>query len=257
MIGSDIGHVASRNLTFTYFELGRATPGARVTSEDGFDLCLGSFEHPICNFAAGLKIDPWSARRLHDLAVRKRAFHVYSLPTDQPSHRGELLERVGFRQTYRLCQMICEPSSAPDAADLSHAKGYHERLRLTEFMVTQFFSRQPYGFRRQVSEATAAAESLELLYTEYRGRTVGAVMLSDHDGMLGIYNLCVAPEHQSRGWGISIVAAVLERAARSGAPVTLQCEPKLESWYTKLGFRTIGLVDVYGLPKGTTVDIIH
>jgi ribosomal protein S18 acetylase RimI-like enzyme len=257
MIGSHTGLAASQNLAHTYFELGRATPGAYVSNEEGFDVCVGPFEHPICNFAANLRLDPWSTRRLAEFALRRRAFHVYSLPTDRPTHRDELLQRVGFRPTYRLCQMVCEPTIATEPADLTPVTEPGERLKVTEFMVGQFFSRQPYGFRRQVAEATAAASALDLFTLEVRSKTAGAVMVSRSEGMLGIYNLCVSTEHQSRGWGASVVAAILARAASLTLAVTLQCEPKLESWYAKLGFRTIGVVDVYGLPKGTSLDIIH
>src|SRR5256885_7326987 len=68
-------------------------------------------------FRSNLTVDPWSARRLREEATRRKAFHVYSLPTDRPSHRDEMLQSVGFRSTYRLCQMVCEPRDVSDVAD--------------------------------------------------------------------------------------------------------------------------------------------
>ena len=109
MTADEVQIGASENLLRTYFCLGLAIPNTTVIQETGFRACLGEFDHPICNFGADLRLDPWSAKQLASLASSRKCFNVYSLPGDSPKHVAELLRRCDFRISYRLIQMVAEP----------------------------------------------------------------------------------------------------------------------------------------------------
>jgi ribosomal protein S18 acetylase RimI-like enzyme len=133
--------------------------------------------------------------------------------------------------------------------DLRLADLPQKRQAIAAFMTEQFFSCQGGAFRRRVAEATARAWSLTLLTVLDREQMIGAVMLSEQPGTLGLYNLCVASAHRNRGWGQEIVRAVKKKAAMVAKPIILQCEPSLEAWYAKQGFKSSGYVDVFCLEQ--------
>ena len=119
-------------------------------------------DHPICNFAARLRLDPWAARNLRALASSRSAFSVYSMPGDEPAHLSELLERAGFKRSYELIQMISEHPEPGAPVEMRPAKSQSERTAVTKFMCEQFFSRHSDPLRRQIGLATATATGLEL-----------------------------------------------------------------------------------------------
>ena len=144
MTTHDLSLAAAENLYRTYFSLGMATPGSKFLKEPGFDACLGNFDHPICNFASRIRLDPWVAHRLVELAVSQGAFNVYSLPGDQPEDvdlRDELLIRAGFRKSYSLRQLAVEPGPVGDGVPLQKAETLEERREIASFMAGIFFGR--------------------------------------------------------------------------------------------------------------------
>jgi len=247
---------ASENLVRTYFHLGLATEQAQVVEDEGFRACVGMFEHPICNFAASLDLDPWSARRLRDLAADRPAFSVYALPGDRPAQLDEILVRAGFRPTYRLTQMVAETPDPGPGVEMVRAETHAARQRVARFMSSQFFTRQTDAFRANVSHATVEAAKLELYELEERGRTVAAAMICREGECTGLYNLCVAPRNRGKGIGRAVVDWALGLARTAGTPITLQCDGRLETWYASRGFRTTGYVEAYALPKPQPVDIM-
>ncbi len=260
MTAEHLTGVASGNLHRTYFALGKATPGSRFTKEIGFDACLGNFDHPICNFASGIKLDPWVAHRLAELAYSRGAFNVYSLPGDTPEDAGlreELLMRAGFRKSYSLRQMVAEPGPTAEGVPLTKAATPPERQEIATFMAAQFFGRHSANFRRRVSDATQSATELDLYSVRPREELIAAVMVVEDPEIVGLYNLCVKAHAQGRGWGKSIVSEVMRGAFATGKPVTLQCDELLSPWYEGLGFRRIGSVDVYALPDERRIAIMN
>jgi predicted GNAT family N-acyltransferase len=255
-IGGDVADAAAQNLAETYLRLGLATPGAAELREPGFRGCLGQYDHPICNFAVNLDLEPWSARRLADLARPREAFNVYILPGDRPGHVAELLERAGFERSYVLRQMAAAPSDVDSNLELHQVSQLQDRHAISQFMADQFFSNQPHLFRRRVVEATAHAEDLELWAYLRDGKPVAALMLSPHAGALGVYNVCVASRQRNRGYGSSLMRWALNEARRRDLPVVLQCDPRLESWYARQGFVGLGELDVRALAKGSYSDIM-
>lgn len=249
-------HAACMNLVHTYLELGRNTAGSTVWSEPGFHACVGSLEHPICNFAVDAGVDEQVAGRLRIVAADRRCFSVYTMPTSESSESDQILENEGFALSHRLKIMVAQ-SVAPESLDLIEVSSPSDRRKVAEFMMDQFFHRQPTSFRHGIADATASSTSLSLLKAEWNKKAAGAVMISEHAGMLGIYNLCVAPSFRRRGWGTAIVRSVVEKAQSLGCGVTLQCEPGLATWYKSLGFHEVGSVSVYGLFHFKELDIMR
>lgn len=234
---------ASKNLASTYLALGRAA-GARVEQGHGFTACTGDVPHPVGNFALQLDLDAAGAKHLASLAMQRPTFHVYGCPDDQPDTLHELMVAAGFRLGYRLKQMAATRAADGDACLLIRCTA-EERTDTAAFMMREFFGRGGSDTRDAVRAATVAAGELELYRVEDGGKAVGAAMLSRSDGALGLYNLCVRSDRRGRGWGASIVRAVMREAVSDGTLVTLQCDATLERWYEALGFVTLGSVDVY------------
>ena len=246
---------ATRNLVHTYLMLGANTPGAKVQEETGMWLCTGTMEHPICNFAVDIEPSNEVAARIRELALQRKAFCVYLLPPFDGSEHFATLEKQGFLLSHRL-KMLVADEVAEDRIELEEVQIPKDRRKLAEFMVDQFFHRLPTAFRRGIAEATAAPGTLKLYRAVWNERTAGAVMVSEHESVVGIYNLCVAPHFRNRGWGSSIVRTIVESASKRGCGVTLQCEASLASWYASLGFREVGSVSVFGLYRGKEIDIM-
>lgn len=256
MISDNIRAEASRNLVQTYFSLGLAIPNSTTLTEEGFRACLGEFEHPICNFAADLKLDPWSAKQVAQLASARKSFNVYVLPTDTPKHIPELLRRCDFRLSYKLIQMVAEPSGSHSGQVIVRADYPDKRLEIARFMTEQFFGRQTENFRRRVACATADAVSLELYALLSYGRMTGGVMLCHGEATIGLYNLCVATASRGLGLGKEIAGWALSEAYKQKKFVTLQCDSRLQPWYESLGFKPTGMIEVYTLSKAGRGDII-
>lgn len=257
MITDEIRCSASENLVKTYVSLGLAIPNSTTVTEDGYRACLGEFDHPICNFAAGLHLDPWSAKQLAQLAASRKAFNVYALPTDSPKHIAELLRRCDFRISYRLVQMIAEPTGSHSGPIVLRADFPDKRLEVAKFMTEQFFSRQTENFRKRVANATADATDLELYALLSYGKMTGAVMLCNEDLVIGLYNLCVVSASRGLGLGKEIAGWALSEAYKQNKVVTLQCDSRLQPWYENLGFRSTGMIEVYTLSKTGRGDIIN
>ena len=257
MIALDLERSASLNLVGTYFRLGHATPGAQIWKEDGFRICTGAFEHPICNFAADLNLSQRSLDRLLEIASTRSSFNVYLLPGDEPRDVAEILADAGFRVGHTLHQMTAQPVTRPCGVDLVEAVTVHQRARVARFMVDQFFSRQAQAFRRRVAETTCAATEMPLYTVEDRGRIIAAAMLSESSGVLGVYNLCVAAAFRGRGWGTELLQGVVNIGAKKNLPVVLQCESSLRPWYFSRTFTPIGPVLIHNLPKSCALDIMR
>jgi hypothetical protein len=257
MISEEVRHLASENLIKTYFCLGLAIPNSTTVTEEGYRACLGEFDHPICNFAAGLRLDPWSTKQLSQLASSRKAFNVYTLPTDVPAHVAELLRRSDFRLSYRLIQMIAEPSGRHSGPVIARADFPDKRLEIARFMTEQFFGRQTENFRKRVACATADAVDLDLYALLSYGRMTGAVMLCQDDLVVGLYNLCVASASRGLGLGKEIAAWALSEAYKQQKVVTLQCAARLQPWYENLGFKPTGMIEVYTLSKSSRGDIMN
>ncbi|HJP83036.1 MAG TPA: GNAT family N-acetyltransferase [Fimbriimonadaceae bacterium] len=251
MIASGNTHTGSANLLRTYFALGEASPGAKHHLEPGFEYCTGPYDHPICNFAANLSLDRMVANRIFDIALDCPHFNVYSLDGDVPMSRFErqaLLVESGFEKCYELTQMGWTPSCPAHQPQIQPERGSDKRNEIASFMALQFFPKYSSGFRRRIFEATALAQSLELYGIYLDGQLVAASMLSEDESSIGLFNVCVDTAYRGRGLGRNLVAAAQFQAYEKQKFVCLQCNESLITWYENQGFRTSGIVDVFGLP---------
>lgn len=242
---TDSAHrLASLNLEHTYLALGHASPDAEIQHGEGFTACTGAVQHPVCNFAISHTPSPLAAKALAALAIGRATFNVYVASDTAGGGAGSLLCEEGFRQAYRLRLMVANPSlaTAPCVLQLSAP---NERIETADFMVREFFGRSEGTSRDAIRAATAAASELELYEVRDRGTRVAAAMLSRSEGLVGLYNLCVRFDVRGSGWGSAIVRSICANAAAQELSVCLQCDPSLEVWYQRLGFSTVGSVDVY------------
>ena len=240
MITADHSLAAIQNMADTYTRLALAIPDSQPIEDSGFQGCIGCEPLPICNFAVQLRLDPWSAYRLRTLGEQREGFHVYVSPGDQPAYVEDLLRGADFHKVYELAAMIARPRSEP-SEDLSKAEDYAKRCEVARFMTSQFFPKQNDNFCERVSFATAQACALDLHHLSHRGKIVAGIMLSRSEGMLGLYNLCVASTSRNRGLGSAVLGWCMDTASIEGRTVTLQCDPSLEGWYASKGFVSFGL----------------
>ena len=253
---AEASDLASRNLVTTYLALGKAVPKTRHYSSSGFDALLGEFPHPICNFGISNFWTEPAVRNILGIHGLAQPFNLYVLPGERPFHLFLPWDDLMFQHTYSLKCMRMDPVLAPPAANMEEALECDGRSRIADFMSRLFFTYQSATARRGVAEATVRGENLRLFGLTQDEKLVGTVMISQTEGCLGLYNLCVEPSLRGKGIGTSIVNWVLARAATQGLSVTLQCDPKLEKWYEHLGFATYGSLEVYSFAKKMSPDIM-
>jgi hypothetical protein len=196
---ADLAPRATANLLATYLAIGRAFPGSEMRETDGYLALLSDLPHPSGNFAARLHLDPWSAGELRALAASRPAFQAVALPDDGPEHLPELLRRAGFEPVQRLVAMVATPTYGLAALDMAACEEPEDRRRIARFMADVFFARESVSLRMTMAEAVVEAAPLSVYGHLSRERPVAAVTLMRSEGMLGIYNLCVAGAQRGRG----------------------------------------------------------
>jgi GNAT superfamily N-acetyltransferase len=246
--GSDLSAV---NLEATYLAIASGIPDTRITVGAGFVAAANDFPHPICNFGLCRQEHSFDVHELMRLARRRSYFNIYVSRANGETI-GAPFSGSGYERVYTLLQMEqCDDAPVPDIECLvAEAMGSAERRSVAEFMAEQFFAAQSQGVRSRISSATNSAESLklfELRNVEKLEELLGAVMLHNTEGRLGLYNLCVAAPHRAKGHGSNIVNWVRRLAKKQNLAIVLQCDPRLQAWYERLNFRASGSVDVYAL----------
>jgi hypothetical protein len=241
--------LANSNLAQTYVSLGKGVEGTRYLDGPGYQACVGDVPHPICNFALSNNWTDDSVKRLTREADPVHPFNLYVLPSDRPLHLFLSWQSLGYVHTYSLSCMRLEPLLKPPSPELQKAVTAAEKDEISRFMATQFFGYQTAEIRSIIADATAEGEGLELFGLREGPDLIAAVMLHRTVGCVGLYNLCVKPERRKEGLGGSVVGWVSKLAAAENAFVTLQCDPKLERWYERLGFDRYGNLEVYSVAQ--------
>jgi ribosomal protein S18 acetylase RimI-like enzyme len=240
--------VARRCLLATYESLASAVPETKFEEKYGWRLVLGPEDMSFCNCAGGFDLGAPDARRaVRELALKsieRPALVVYSITGDQPETIPAVLEEEGFRTKHQLVQMALRPTPIEPEADLKEAPNMILRRSIAMFMSTQFFSSSPREYRRKISQATAASNHRIFAYGHLHA-PAGAVMTSESEESLGIFNLCVREGIRGEGLGTRMVKTLQAEAAEKGLPIILQCEAGLTNWYERLGFEKIGIVRWY------------
>lgn len=247
---TDLALWAEENILATYHAVGSVLPGAERKVTSAYSALLSDLPHPSGNFAARLRLDPWSAGELRDLSATRPAFQVVSLPSDCPEHLPELLRRASFEPVQRLVSMVAEPDFGLSSLDMTRCEDEDERRRTGLFMADSFFAREKVTLRAAMAEAIAHAPELAVYEHRVRDRTVAAVTLTRTPHAMGIYNLCVSGPQRGRGLGTDLVAWGLAQAAAEGRAACLQCAPSLEDWYARQGFVRAGVATVWSARRG-------
>jgi N-acetylglutamate synthase-like GNAT family acetyltransferase len=80
------------------------------------------------------------------------------------------------------------------------------------------------------------------LIAEDGGRIVGVAQIKPHsDGSRELASLAVIPDRRGEGIGSALIRTCL---AREQGPVYLMCQPELESYYSRFGFRKLHRTDM-------------
>lgn len=235
------------NFLATLDRMAAGEPTAARIEEAGFVAWLAPGDPPVANFALVQGIDPWAARRLAEIAARQGRFRVYGPPSAGET-ADEVLERAGFLSRGEARIMVAPPGGDPGGLIPEQDE---DPEGAAAFVADQFFPRSAPARRDAFARCIAKAPDTRLLSVRDRGGIVAAAMLSSTDGVLGVYNLCVAPRRRGTGIGTDLVRWIL---AHSPLPVTLQTDPMLEAWYRKGGFRSVGNVRFYGLASSRESD---
>lgn len=246
-----IANLGGVNVMQTYLNLGMQAPGARELREAGVTACIGETELAICNFAIGINCTnpDHTIEKLRQWSVDVPAFRVFTLPGDKPLDFKERLSRGGFFRAHRLTQMCCTPGDVRPQLPIAEALIPEERLIVARFMIDQFFWRWSVEIREIVALATASTDH-SLFFSGDLNCPVAGVMVVRTEGILGLYNLCVAQVQRNLGIGGSVVGAIQNLANTLNLPVTLQCDNSLVGWYSNLGFEISGFLDTFLLEDG-------
>ncbi len=248
------------NALATYLGLVGAVEGAVVSKPMGFTLVRGPGHFSFCNFAAGFDLEEGDVERAIDLLKEQAedcpGFYVFAMSGDTPANFNDLLARPGFESRQQLVGMAS--SAAPPPPSEIGARvvtGQEDRLLVSAFMARQFFWRMPREAREAIAASTAAS-SHTVWSVGPASDPDAAVMLVEQPASVGLFNLCVRQELRRQGLGSDLVRAVQAAASNLGRPVVLQCEPELATWYSQLGFETVGTVEALTLSHHESGDII-
>lgn len=249
--------MARQNLLATYSGLAETVEGVKRVESEGFDFYSGPVEFAFCNYAAGFDLESGLVEpvvaRLKSHALSRPVFFVFGMGGDRPEDFADRLVRAGFECRQNLVQMSA-PGVDEGEPGLLRATDVRQRALVAEFMAANFFGRAGEDVRRRISRATQTSPH-DLWWIEEDGIPVGAVMTVATDGVIGLYNLCVAESHRRRQLGAGLVKAVRQMAG-GGRHVVLQCDHLLAMWYERLGFEDLSWVSAYALRVDSGRDII-
>lgn len=250
MIAQDEFDLGLENLRETYSSLAVATPGTTVRRTGNVVVAEGDLAHPICNFVLLDRGEAEDPRHEVGWAPGRPFLNVY-WPVAGERFGDRRLKIAGLERVHSLEVMVAPGRilGHPVRLTMREAEASADRDRLAMFMADRFFGRYREAMRAGIARSTSEAQSLRLFATPDLDRPVGAVLLTETEGALGLYNLCVRPEERGRGLGAEIVRWVLAAAHARGERVTLQCDDRLAGWYRRFGFATVGRLVVFSAPR--------
>lgn len=249
----ELVELAGENIEATYLAVGQHGEGAKIDRYADGLICTSDLHHPVSNFAVARRCTPEFMARLAQVAIGRKVFNIYALPGPE-KFQGKRWNQGGF--AVAGCLSLLTSQGAPPKASpaLVRATSFEERQSIARFMAMQFFSRQTSSLREKIALATAKAE-VDLYHLGEAVPRV-AVMVCRSQGMLGIYNLCVAASERDRGFGSDLLNGLQKLAYEEGRVATLQCDPSLEPWYVRRGFFSVGDVSVLTLERKSNHAIL-
>jgi GNAT superfamily N-acetyltransferase len=254
---ADFSVAARDNVLHTYLDLAKGLPGNNIYRTDHFQRVEGTWPLSFCGYAADFTshLDARALARILDRESQgPSGLWVFTMPGDQPEDLESELVARGFGLRQSLSQMG-QRSRGEWMNDLFEAQSADDRLMVARFMAEQFFPFSSEEAKLLIARGTALSLAT-LLFTGSLSSPTGAMMLSRSPMALGLYNLCVRPDHRGEGLGSSLVRASIAIADKYDLPLTLQCHISLCRWYGSQGFRLTGDFKAFYKGFGNKADII-
>ncbi len=216
---------------------------------------IAIFSHPELgtglNFVCRVRSNTAAAEKLADeltewLAARGVAPHFRVSPLTQPSTFVQILERRGFDRTERETQMVL---AGPDVEPPTNPRVAVERAQLSDLTLWVAIQHRAFGgsdepspLTMQIARTSAIAGNSTPYLARLEGQAVGAGVLLEWAGALGIYGVAVEERARGQGVGTAMVRQMMrDTQARGNMPLCLQVETgeKTQRWYERLGFRVV------------------
>lgn len=182
---------------------------------------------------------------LQDLRLQTQTPSLFRLDGDPAVLTEDFLFLEGWVIKYELVQMAWESGSIESSVELLSAETPADRIEVASFMTDQFMIQGRPEMRQLIISATSRSP-LDLYRLRGHNGLLGAVMLSETDQCLGLYNLCVDQQLRGKGTGSKIVSWVQQKSLELGKPIVLQCSPELKGFYRSCGFRVSGSMQCWG-----------
>ena len=248
--------IAQQNMLLSYTSLARGVGNTTIHVDEAGTWVTSSHPLSFCHFTAGFSrnSDPARDDKLLQLSNNPNGHWVFVCDGPNPSGLKSHFLNLGFTCRQSLVTMMStEPGEVTPL--LSEALSPEARSDISGFMANQFFLNLGHPSRRLVSRATARS-SHRLLTIANPEEITGAMMITDCQDSLGLYNLCVEESYRYQGLGSMLVQSAKELAYRKRIPLILQCQPKLVRWYESLGFSEIGFLHALHRGREKFRDII-
>lgn len=238
---------ARDNILQTYLSLSSNVPGVVQEFTEERVLSVGPQGIAFATFAGrfGWATKEEGAAGLAALVQQVQTPSLFRLEGDPSYFTEDFLFLEGWVIKYELVQMAWESGFVSCDLELQPAFDLADRIEAATFMTDQFMIQGRASLRDLIISATSRSPLGLYLLRSHQG-LLGAVMLSETDQCLGLYNLCVDQKLRGKGTGSRIVRWVQKKALELGKPVILQCSPELKGFYRSCGFRVSGSMQCWG-----------
>lgn len=172
--------------------------------------------------------------------------HVRVSPLSRPATLERTLAARGFVQTEAETQMVHD---GEDREPPTNPRVTLEMVKPQDLAYWVAIQHRGFGGSSETSElsmdvARASAKSgrNRLYLARLDGAAVGAGIVMDWAGVLGIYGVATAEDARGQGVGTAMVRQMIRDARAVGnAPLCLQAETasRTRDWYKRLGFRVV------------------
>jgi len=175
---------------------------------------------------------------LVDIAKLNPNFRLFSVDGDPLDILPEAY-RSGFIVDHELAMLAAPTYTESDFPTMLRAENGAERTQIAEFILDQFPHRRDPQLRKLIIRANVLSDH-ELYVAGSLRAPFGALMLSQTEHSIGLYNLCVGYQHRSQGWGKRLVHFAQKVAAIQKKPLVLQSDQRLRDFYENLGCQYVG-----------------
>jgi ribosomal protein S18 acetylase RimI-like enzyme len=233
-------------------------PGAEIVSEPGFEMILTGISHPLGNAVIRTELGERELERWAEV-VRKRATDVpiaWFLTHARELELAPVLERAGFASQGGAPAMVL--TRLDYAAQLPSARleevrdersldvwlqvlsAVFDPSRILEPLFGAPFRRLGFGEDSPIRGFVAYMDE----------KPVATSLVYFAGEVAGVYCVGTLPEARGKGVGTAATGACVEAAfARGAKSVILQSSTLGLPVYEKLGFRTVGRHERWGIPK--------